>query len=139
MTSTHFPVLKDLTQSPATESAEPPQFETTSAISNPSSSSHETYSLADVDVGSLYHIEMSIFKPESTGGQLIIPVVVLVMSLTMSLEAAIVLWLHGRDGSTREVVGMISYAVGEDNSDGTDGTDETLPRDSKLICDQFVS
>ena len=135
MTSTHFPVLKDLTQSPATESTEPPQFETTSAISNPSSSSHETYSLADVDVGSLYHIEMSIFKPESTGGQSIMPAVVLVISLTMSLEAAVVLWLHGRDGSTREVAGMISYAVGSDDSDRTDETDEMPPRDSKLIYD----
>ena len=135
MTSTHFPVLKDLTQSPATESTEPPQFETTSAISNPSSSSHETYSLADVDVGSLYHIEMSIFKPESTGGQSIKPVVVLVISLTMFVEAAVVLWLHGRDGSTREAVGMISYAAGSDNSDRTNGTDETLPRDSKLAYD----
>jgi hypothetical protein len=63
------------------------------------------------------------------------PAVVLVISLTMSLEAAVVLWLHGRDGSTREVAGMISYAVGSDDSDRTDETDEMPPRDSKLIYD----
>ena len=128
-----FPFSKHLTQSLATESTEPPLFRTTSAVSNPSSSSHETFSLADVDVASLYHIEMSIFKSETTGGQLIIPAVVLVMSLTMSVEAVVVLWLYGRDGITREVAGMISYADGLDNSDRADETDEILPRDSKLV------
>ena len=78
---------------------------------------------------------MSIFKSETTGGQLIIPTVVLVMSLTMSLEAVVILWLYGRDGSTREVVGMISYADGSDDSGRTDKTDEMLPRDSKLVYD----
>ena len=76
---------------------------------------------------------MSIFKSETTGGQLIIPAVVLVMSLTMSVEAVVVLWLYGRDGITREVAGMISYADGLDNSDRADETDEILPRDSKLV------
>lgn len=76
---------------------------------------------------------MSIFKSETTGGWLIIPTMVLVMSLTTSLGAVVILWLYGRDGSTREVAGMISYADGSDNSYRTDEIDEMLPRDSKLV------
>jgi hypothetical protein len=76
---------------------------------------------------------MYIFESEATGGQLIIPVVALVMSLTMSPEAAVVLGLHGRDGSTQEVAGTIPFAIGSD-SDMTDESGERF-RCVKLVCD----
>jgi hypothetical protein len=55
---------------------------------------------------------MSIFESETAGGQFMISAVVLVMSLTKSPEAAVVLGLHGRDGSTQEVTATIPFAVG---------------------------
>jgi hypothetical protein len=129
-----YAVSTDLTQSPAPESTQPPAFGTTSTYSNPFSDSHETSSMADVDVDNLDRVEMSIFQSEATGGQLIIPVVALVMSLTMSPEAAVVLGLHGRDGSTQEVAGTIPFAIGSDSSDRTDERGERLPC-VKLVCD----
>jgi hypothetical protein len=122
----------DLTQSPAPESTQPPAFGTTST-DNPFNDSHETSSPANVDVSGLNQVDMYIFESEATGGQLIIPVVALVMSLTMSPEAAVVLGLHGRDGSTQEVAGTIPFAIGSD-SDMTDESGERF-RCVKLVCD----
>jgi hypothetical protein len=77
---------------------------------------------------------MSIFRSEATGGQLIIPVVGLVMILTISPDVDVVLGLHGRDGSTQEVAGTIPFAMGSDSSDRTDERGERL-RCVKLVCD----
>ena len=109
-------------QSLAPESTQP-AFGTHSTISNPFSDSHEASSLADVDVGNLEQVEMTVFE-SAAGGQLIIPVVAVMISLTMSLEAAVVLGLHGRDGSTQEVAGMIPFVAGSDSGDSAgDSTD----------------
>ena len=53
------------------------------------------------------------------------------MSLIMSPEAAVVLGLHGRDGSTQEVSTTIALAEG---SGGADEGGEMLPR-INLVCD----
>lgn len=82
--------------------------------------------LADVNVGNLNQVEMSVFRFEATGGQLIIPIVMLVTTLIMSPEPAIVLGLHGQDGTTQEVAGTIPLAVGSDYR--TDEGGEVLPR-----------
>ena len=74
---------------------------------------------------------MSVFESESARGQFMVSVMVLVMSLTKSPEAAVVLGLRGRDGSTQEVAATIPFAVGSDDSDRTG---KTLSRD-KLIRD----
>ncbi|KAH8989692.1 hypothetical protein EDB92DRAFT_836390 [Lactarius akahatsu] len=71
----------------------PPPLGTTSTLSNPFSDSHEEPSTADIDVGDLNQLEMSIFESGSTG------------------EAAIVLELHGRDGTTQEVATTIPLEV----------------------------
>jgi len=84
-----------------------------------------------VDVGNLNQVEMSIFESGATGGQLMISVVVLVTRLIMSPEAAVVLELHGRDGTTQEVAATISLAVA--SGDRTNEGGETLPR-VKLVC-----
>ncbi|KAH9054579.1 hypothetical protein EDB83DRAFT_1126578 [Lactarius deliciosus] len=101
---------------------------TTSTLSNPFSDSHEEPSAADVDVGNLNQVEMSIFESGATGGQFMISVVVLVTSLIISPEAAIVLELHGRDGTTQEVAATIPLAIVSDDEMG-----EKLPR-VKLVC-----
>ena len=88
--------------------------------------------LADVNVGNLNQVEMTVFRSEVTGGQLIIPVVVLVTRLIISPEAAMVLGLHRQDGTTQEVAGTIPLAVGSGPRPHEGG--ELLPR-VKLVCD----
>ena len=63
---------------------------------------------------------------------MIIPVVVLMTTLIMSPEAAIVLGLHNQDGTTQEVAGMIPLALGSGERTNERGT--ILPS-VKLVCD----
>ncbi|KAN0139104.1 hypothetical protein V8E53_003106 [Lactarius tabidus] len=91
----------------AQRAAQLPQFGTISTHSDPFSDSHETSSLADVDVGNLDQVEMSVFESETAG------------------EATVVLGLHGRDGSTQEVAATIPFAVGSDDSGRTGERVET--------------
>jgi hypothetical protein len=83
---------------------------TTTALSNPFSDSHEVSSLADVDVGNLDQVEMSVYE-SATGGQFMISVDVSVTSLIMSPEAAVVFDLHGRNACTQQVVATFSPEV----------------------------
>lgn len=82
----------------------PPPIGITSTLSNPFTDSHEVTSLADVDIGNLSEVEMSVFQSEAAGGQFVISIVVSVMSLIVSPEAAVIFDLHGRDASTQQVV-----------------------------------
>ncbi len=110
---------------------QPPPFGTTSTISNPFSDTHEVSSLADVDVGNLNQVEMSTFESEAGGSQFMISLIVLVTRLIMPPEAAVVLELHGRDGTTQEVSAKFPLAVV--SGDRTDEEGEMLPR-VKLVC-----
>ncbi|KAI9444376.1 hypothetical protein BJY52DRAFT_1420819 [Lactarius psammicola] len=83
----------------ARASQQPPPIGTTSTISNPFSDSHEVSSLADVDVGNLNQVEMSTFQSEARG------------------DAAVVLELHGRDGTTQEVSAKFPLAVVTDEDE----------------------
>lgn len=93
---------------------QPPPIGTTSTHSNPFSDSHEASSLADVDVGNLNQVEMSIFESETTGGQF--KIVVVMTILIKSTEAAVVLGLHGWDGSIQEVAATIPLAISGDRT-----------------------
>ncbi|KAF8265313.1 hypothetical protein EI94DRAFT_1736091 [Lactarius quietus] len=70
-----------------------PPLGTTSTISNPFTDSHEVSSLADVDIGNLSQVEMSVYASEDTG------------------EAAAIFDLHGRDASTQQVIATFSPEV----------------------------
>ncbi|KAN0128069.1 hypothetical protein V8E53_014106 [Lactarius tabidus] len=83
-------IFADLTQ---LQAAQPTPIGTTSSHSNPFSDSHEASSLPDVNVGNLNQVEMSIFESETAG------------------DVAVVLGLHGQDGSTQEVAATIPLAV----------------------------
>jgi hypothetical protein len=86
-------VMAQISVAIAERGPQPPPVGTTSTLSNPFSDSHATTSLTDVDVGNLNQVEMSIFQSRATG------------------EAATVLGLHGRDGTTQEVAATIPLPV----------------------------
>lgn len=80
---------------------------------------------------------MTVFQSETAHRQFMVSVVLLVMSLTKSSEAAVVLGLRGRDGRTQEVAATIPFAVGSDSGDSrvdSSRTGKTLSLD-KLFCD----
>lgn len=107
-----------------------------STVSNPFSDSHEAPSLAGVNFDNLNQVEMSIFESETERGQFMESAVVSVMSLTKSPEAAFVVGLRDRDGSTQEVAATIPFAVGSDSGDSrvdSSRTGKTLSLD-KLFC-----
>ncbi|KAH9054577.1 hypothetical protein EDB83DRAFT_2616696 [Lactarius deliciosus] len=86
-------LMAQISEAIAARATQPPQLGTTSTISNPFSDTHEVSSLADVDVGNLNQVEMSTFESEASG------------------KAAVVLELHGRDGTTQEVSAQFPLAV----------------------------
>lgn len=89
---THNSLLAQL--SAATDGRAPqPPIGTISTLSNPFSDSHEVSSLADVDVGNLNQMEMTVYESEATG------------------EAAAVIDLQGQDASTQQVVTTFSPEV----------------------------
>lgn len=116
-TPAHAFVFEDLTQYilDSRPPPPPPPIGITSTLSNPFTDSHEVSSLADVDVGNLSEVEMSIFQSEAGGGQFVILVVASVMNLNMFSEAAVIFDLHGRDASTQQVVATFSpqFVVGD--------------------------
>jgi len=59
---------------------------TTSTHTDPFGDAHAVPTLTDIDIGNVNQMEMTTFESETTG------------------EAAVILELHGRDGSTQEVV-----------------------------------
>ena len=71
-------------------------------------------------------------SPKLQAVRSMISVVTLVTSLTMSPEAAVVLELRGRDGSTQEVATTVPLAAVA--GDETDEGGEILPP-VKLVCD----
>ena len=75
---------------------------------------------------------MSVYKSEATGGQFMIPVEVLIATLIVSPETAIVLDLHNQDGSTQEVAGMIPLAP---NSDERTNERGEILRRIRPVCD----
>jgi hypothetical protein len=119
-------IFADLTQ---LQAAQPTPIGTTSSHSNPFSDSHEASSLPDVNVGNLNQVEMSIFESETAGGQLIIAVGMAI--LIIFADVAVVLGLHGQDGSTQEVAATIPLAV--ISGDMTKEGGEILPY-LELVC-----
>ena len=90
---------------------QPPPQVWTNTTSNPFSDSHEVLPLADVDVGSLNQVELSVFASEARRGRYMISVVVWTMRLMLLVEAAIVLEMHRRDATTQEVFTTIPLDV----------------------------
>ncbi|KAH9021442.1 hypothetical protein EDB84DRAFT_1512321 [Lactarius hengduanensis] len=86
-------LMAQISEAIAARATQPPPLGTISTISNPFSDTHEVSSLADVDVGNLNQVEMSTFESEASG------------------KAAVVLELHGRDGTTQEVSVNFPLAV----------------------------
>jgi len=85
-------LMAQISEAIAGRDTQPPAFGTSSTHSDPFSDSHETSSLYDVDVGNLDQVEMSVFESSTTG------------------EAAVVLGLHRRDGTTQEVASTFPLA-----------------------------
>ncbi|KAH9053385.1 hypothetical protein EDB87DRAFT_212977 [Lactarius vividus] len=96
-------LMAQISEAIAARATQPPPLGTVSTISNPFSDTHEVSSLADVDVGNLNQVEMSTFESEASG------------------KAAVVLELHGRDGTTQEVSAQFPLAVVSGNRTDEEG------------------
>ena len=81
----------------------PPSTGTRSTFTNPFSDSHAVSALSDIDVSNVDQVEMSRFESEPTGGQFIICRCV-GDETDITPEAAFIMDLQDRDGTTREFV-----------------------------------
>jgi len=92
---------------------------TPSTFSNPFGDSHAVSTLSDIDVSNVDQVEMSRFESEPTG------------------EAAIIMGLRDRDGTTREFVATYPLEVISGYWAHQGG--EMLPHDKWLAADTFAS
>ncbi|KAN0141210.1 hypothetical protein V8E53_000966 [Lactarius tabidus] len=108
-------LMAQISEAATEEDPQRPPVGTSSTLSNPFSDSHEASSLADVDIGNLNQVEMSIFESETAG------------------EAAVVLGLQNRDGTTQEIASMILLPTDPGNR-----KDETAETASVSSCNSNV-